>query len=126
MRRGLSLGAFLALWALALPVLPSLVHADDAVHVICPEHGELVHGSAGAERLPSATDAASAGRPAPTHEHCELCWSLVREGLVPGGLEDSPASCAGFELWGPAPGPQARAVLEYAPKSSPPARASAQ
>lgn len=122
MRKGLHLGAWLAGLALSLPVIPSLAHDDEALHAICPEHGELMHVAPANPKEGSLTDSWSAGSESSEHEHCGLAWSL-RERAAVSETETAP-------VW-PSSGLVAAKLvaarvglspLHYAPKSSPPAQ----
>jgi hypothetical protein len=123
----------LALVASALLALPAqLAHFLLVRHVVCAEHGELVHAGPGAER-PAARVGAERRTPGVAlraaavgheHEHCAFA-SAARDGLAVGrqraivaaaALPVAALSSARPLLQGP------RVVLfRLAPKTSPPA-----
>ena len=108
------------------------IHLLSARHVVCVEHGELVHlGDLAREETPSPAsghpEALPGGPNAHHHDHCELaaarpstpCTVVLSSALV------THMPFAGEVLSLPALPPGHRAsVLTYAPKQSPPERAS--
>ncbi len=100
-------------------------------HAVCPEHGELIHAHEGAGAAPRPTadgaQIASSGAASHHHDHCDLAAPGSRAGLATfsppllSAIEGSVTAVLGLAERVRAPA--GRAVVEYAPKQSPPARA---
>lgn len=104
------------------------VHLLTTRHVLCPEHGELIHAddaapparaSSTTERAAIAPDGASPHH----HNHCDVAAIRSNDGTA----VVSGTACAVFDApfaalaLGPALGrPASLSVLSYAPKQSPP------
>ncbi|RLB50419.1 MAG: hypothetical protein DRJ42_18880 [Deltaproteobacteria bacterium] len=105
------------------------VHRLEVIHVVCAEHGELVHArhdGRAADAAPAPTSVPSFGRgsgPADAHEHCDLVFDR-RDPVVAG---DSVASLAvpetaGITVLAVGATEEAASPAPYliAPKASPP------
>jgi hypothetical protein len=125
--------AALCLLFAAAPTLPGL-HFLLVAHVICPQHGELLHAASAAEELPGHTSAAApntahtrelawVAAPAPGHDACGVpAWGNT-SGAACGGPAAQGVERVPFVHGrsGSAPvGHTAIALLSYAPKLAPP------
>jgi hypothetical protein len=125
--------AALCLLFAAAPTLPGL-HFLLIAHVVCPEHGELLHGSS------SSAEPAASGRarllhkrrsaelawvaaPAPAHDSCGVpAWGNA-SGVACGALTAPPAALLPVEQLSAGidrGAHRAIALLSYAPKLAPP------
>jgi hypothetical protein len=125
------LAAALCLLFVAAPSLPTLHHLLVA-HVVCPEHGELLHVSElSGERseklsgvhVQSSKQLSLVAAPAPGHDACGVPAWGASEGFSAAALAASVFSCLSFGSAGSAPDQRphaAIALLSYAPKLAPP------
>lgn len=103
-------------------------HLLSAHHVVCAEHGELVHaGEVGvgqaASQIAGHAEALPGNSSAHHHDHCDVAAALPRTSgaaLFPAPLGVSVAfSASVLPVWD-SPSVGVVAVLAYAPKQSPP------
>lgn len=109
--------------------LLAFVHQADGEHVVCAEHGELVHAEGASERVAMAGDSGHALEAVPPHEdredadeHCRSCAASLDAPTVPVAAVLPRAVLPGVHEPNPlAAWPDtARGVLHLAPKTSPP------
>jgi hypothetical protein len=120
--------AVLCLAALLVGDLFRGFHLLSAHHVVCAEHGELVHaGEAGVGQAasPSAghAEALPGNSSAHHHDHCDVAAASPRvsgAAILPAALGVGVAFSAGVLPSWDSPSVGAVAVLAYAPKQSPP------
>jgi hypothetical protein len=116
--------------AFALTTLLGMLHEAAITHVVCVQHGELIHDDAiaSAPSAPSGTTAATlsdlAAPARPSHEHCALASAMRASRTLPGAPSIVPARVTAREV------PLAllrvvaardRELYRTAPKTSPPA-----
>jgi hypothetical protein len=96
-------------------------------HVVCGEHGELVHEHAAARHEPARSaddEVVPDGPTAHAHEHCAVLATATRAAALAPGSETSCVVAARPLVvaltFVPRFAPLGRAVLSYAPKQSPP------